>query len=27
VDRYPNRGPGEVRVWYKILPERVHAQG
>jgi PPOX class probable F420-dependent enzyme len=27
VDRYRNRGPGEVRVWYKILPERVHAQG
>ena len=27
VDRYPNRRPGEVRVCYKILPQRVHAQG
>jgi len=27
VDQYPNRRPGEVRVWYKILPKRVHAQG
>jgi PPOX class probable F420-dependent enzyme len=22
VDKYPNRGPGEVRVLYKIQPER-----
>ena|SRR6266516_4337553 len=23
VDKYPNRAPGEIRVIYKILPERV----
>ena len=23
VDKYPNRAPGEVRVIYKIIPERV----
>ena len=27
LDIYPHRGPGEVRVWYKIEPEHVHAQG
>lgn len=26
-DRYPYRGPGEVRVIYKIQPERAHAMG
>jgi len=27
VDRFPYWRPGEVRVWYKIKPERVYAQG
>ncbi len=27
LDRYPNRRPGEVRVIYKILPERVTVFG
>jgi hypothetical protein len=27
LDIYPHRGPGEVRVWYKIEPKHVHAQG
>ncbi len=27
VDRYPNRRPGEVRVIYKISPERIHTMG
>lgn len=27
LDTYPHRGPGEVRVWYKIEPKHVHAQG
>jgi hypothetical protein len=27
VDRYPNRRPGEVRVLYKISPERVNTMG
>jgi PPOX class probable F420-dependent enzyme len=26
-DKYPYRGPGEVRVIYKIQPEGVHAMG
>jgi PPOX class probable F420-dependent enzyme len=26
-DRYPNRGNGEVRVIFKIEPERVHTMG
>jgi PPOX class probable F420-dependent enzyme len=26
-DKYPYRGPGEVRVIYKIQPERVHSMG
>jgi PPOX class probable F420-dependent enzyme len=26
-DRYPNRRPGEVRVVYKIAPERTHGMG
>ncbi len=26
-DRYPNRQPGEVRVIYKIAPERVSGMG
>lgn len=26
-DQYPNRVPGEVRRMYKILPERVLAEG
>ncbi|MGE5849864.1 MAG: PPOX class F420-dependent oxidoreductase [Candidatus Methylomirabilota bacterium] len=26
-DRYPNRRPGEVRVIYRIRPERVHTMG
>jgi len=26
-DRYPWRGPGEVRVLYKILPEKAGGQG
>jgi PPOX class probable F420-dependent enzyme len=26
-DRYPNRGPGEVRVIYKIRPTKVHTMG
>jgi hypothetical protein len=26
-DKYPFRQPGEVRVIYKIRPERVHASG
>ena len=25
--RYPNRAPGEVRVIYKIVPERVNTMG
>lgn len=27
VDTYPNRKPGEVRVIYKIQPERIHTMG
>ncbi len=27
VDRYPNRRPGEVRVIYKISPERINTMG
>jgi predicted alpha/beta-hydrolase family hydrolase len=27
LDRYPNRKPGEVRIIYKIEPERTHAMG
>ena len=27
VDKYPGRQPGEVRVLYKIEPERFHAMG
>lgn len=27
VDRYPNRQPGEVRVLYKIAPERFSSMG
>jgi PPOX class probable F420-dependent enzyme len=27
LDRYPNRKPGEVRVIYKIEPERTHVMG
>jgi PPOX class probable F420-dependent enzyme len=27
VDRYPNRSPGEVRVLYKIKPERTSKMG
>jgi PPOX class probable F420-dependent enzyme len=27
VDRYPNRAPGEVRVLYKIKPERISKMG
>jgi PPOX class probable F420-dependent enzyme len=27
VDRYPNRGAGEVRVVFKIRPERVQTMG
>lgn len=27
VDRYPHRASGEVRVIYKILPERCHVMG
>ena len=27
VDRYPNRAPGEVRVLYKIKPERTSKMG
>ena len=27
VPKYGNRQPGEVRVTYKILPEKIHAQG
>jgi PPOX class probable F420-dependent enzyme len=27
VDKYPNRRPGEVRVIYKIKPERVSSMG
>ncbi len=26
-DRYPNRRPGELRVIYRIRPERVHTMG
>jgi PPOX class probable F420-dependent enzyme len=26
-DHYPNRGPGEVRVLYKIEPQTVHTMG
>ena len=26
-DKYPYRGPGEVRVMYKIAPEHTHAMG
>ncbi|MBV8732739.1 MAG: PPOX class F420-dependent oxidoreductase [Acidobacteriia bacterium] len=26
-DKYPYRGPGEVRVIYKIEPERAHSMG
>jgi PPOX class probable F420-dependent enzyme len=26
-DKYPNRQPGEVRVMYKIEPERTHTMG
>jgi PPOX class probable F420-dependent enzyme len=27
LDRYPNRAPGEVRVIYRIEPERTHTMG
>lgn len=27
VDKYPHRQPGEVRVMYKITPERAHTMG
>jgi PPOX class probable F420-dependent enzyme len=27
LDKYPNRAPGEVRVIYKIAPERVNTMG
>ena len=27
MDKYPNRKPGEVRVMYKIAPERAHTMG
>jgi PPOX class probable F420-dependent enzyme len=27
MDRYPNRGPSEVRVMYKVLPARVSTMG
>jgi PPOX class probable F420-dependent enzyme len=27
LDRYPNRQPGEVRVIYKIKPERISSMG
>ena len=27
VDEFPYRRAGEVRVWYKIKPERVYSQG
>ena len=27
VDRYPGRSPGEVRVLYKIKPERISSMG
>lgn len=27
LDRYPNRAPGEVRILYKILPQRVWSMG
>lgn len=27
IDKYPFRQPGEVRVLYKILPEKVHTLG
>jgi PPOX class probable F420-dependent enzyme len=27
VEKYPNRRPGEVRVIYKIRPERAHTMG
>ena len=27
VDRYPGRSPGEVRVMYKIKPERISSMG
>ncbi len=27
LERYPNRQPGEVRVIYKIEPERAHTMG
>jgi PPOX class probable F420-dependent enzyme len=27
VDRYPHRRPGEVRVIFKVLPERVQVMG
>ncbi|HEX4996277.1 MAG TPA: pyridoxamine 5'-phosphate oxidase family protein, partial [Methylomirabilota bacterium] len=27
VDKYPYRKPGEVRVIYKVLPERVQTNG
>ena len=26
-DKYPYGGPGEIRVIYKIMPERAHAMG
>jgi hypothetical protein len=27
MDKYPNRKPGEVRVMFKIEPERTHTMG
>ncbi len=27
MDKYPNRAPGEVRVLYKIVPERINTMG
>ena len=27
MDKYPNRRPGEVRVMFKITPERAHTMG
>jgi hypothetical protein len=27
VDKYPYRKPGEVRVIYKVVPERVQTNG
>jgi hypothetical protein len=27
MDKYPNRRPGEVRVMFKIEPQRAHTMG